>query len=501
MWCVVADLLHNTTARVVVNGSASAPWTESAGVRQGSVLGPLLFNILFNGIADAVRAVCPGVALGPEAAAPRVTLLLYADDLVVLAETADSLQRALDAVGAWGARWHFSFGIGPDKTASMVFGARSQNFRFSLHGNALPCVSCYKYLGVTFQSSGKWREHGARLVEKCRCRFYQFLGWAENRQLHTGYRSSLFRTYVLPSMMYGAQFLDSAWVARLDKIMRQWGRRLLLWPTGAPSAAVLGELGWPPLSVEVARARLGLFGRLSVVPGHDVRRGLASRVFNFAQTQPHSWAYEVAQSLNQYGISLPSSWGIFPGASEQLVSRWIQHHVRPALQRVAQSQYHCELAALTSLADYAVFQPRLGGGNCIHESNIPTSIVRDWTLARCGHHPFADGRSARHSLMRHQVCLCGTGQWEFLHALRYCPLLNDQRRRWLQRLGLQHVPPIQDWDLVRWIFDPQLMSTNAVMSAHVRFIASICDAARSLQEGLRPRRLPRAVDLADGVNI
>ena len=45
------------------------------------------------------------------------------------------------------------------------------------------------------------------------------------------------------------------------------------------------------------------------------------------------------------------------------------------------------------------------------------------------------------------------------------------------------------------------MSTNAVMSAHFRFIASICDAARSLQEGLKPRRLPRAVDLADIVNI
>ena len=203
--------------------------------------------------------------------------------------------------------------------------------------------------------------------------------------------------------------------------MRQRGRRLLHWPTGAPSAAVLGELGWPPLSVEVARARLGLSGRLSVVPGHDVRCALASRVFNFAQTQPHSWAYEVAQSLNQYCISLHSSCGNFPGASEQLVSRWIQHHVPPALQRVAQSQYHCELAAVTSLADYAVFQPRLVGGNCPHECNIPTSIVRDWTLARCGHHPFADGRSALHLLMRQQVCLCGTGQWELLLCGAFLP--------------------------------------------------------------------------------
>ena len=61
-------------------------------------------NILFNGIADAVRAVCPGVSLSTARYAPnapRVALLLYADDLVILAEDAGQLQRALDAIGAW----------------------------------------------------------------------------------------------------------------------------------------------------------------------------------------------------------------------------------------------------------------------------------------------------------------------------------------------------------------------------------------------------------------
>ena len=63
-WCVLDDLLSSTSARVLINGNLSKPWTECAGVRQSSVLGPLLFNTLFDGIAAAVRAGCPGVALG-----------------------------------------------------------------------------------------------------------------------------------------------------------------------------------------------------------------------------------------------------------------------------------------------------------------------------------------------------------------------------------------------------------------------------------------------------
>ena len=43
--------------------------------------------------------------------APRVALLLYADDILILAEDAGQLQKA----GASGSQWRFFFGIGPDK--------------------------------------------------------------------------------------------------------------------------------------------------------------------------------------------------------------------------------------------------------------------------------------------------------------------------------------------------------------------------------------------------
>ena len=261
-WRVLDDLLGATSARVLVNGTLSEPWDERAGVRQGSVLGPLLFNILFDGISAAVRAACPGVPLGRGPRAPRVTLLLYADDLVVLADSESGLQRALDAIGAWGARWRFSFGIGPDKTAVLAVGCRSRDFRFVFQGSVVPVVPEYRYLDVIFQASKRWNKQTDRLISKSTRKFHQCIAWAESRGLHTSFRRSLFQSYVLPSMTHGAAFLDDTSVRRLDKHVRQLGRRLLCWPAGTPNAAVLGELGWDPFAVQVLRGQAGLLGRL-----------------------------------------------------------------------------------------------------------------------------------------------------------------------------------------------------------------------------------------------
>ena len=122
-------------------------------------------------------------------------MLLYADDLVILAECQEDLQRAFDALGDWAATWHFSFGIGPEKSAVLPVGTRRQP-AFTLQGQPVPCVLSYRYLGVVFQSSRSWQSHVSHVIIKGQQRFYLFLSWAENQQLDVSFRVKLFETYV-----------------------------------------------------------------------------------------------------------------------------------------------------------------------------------------------------------------------------------------------------------------------------------------------------------------
>ena len=103
-WKVICDLAHDRQSRVQAYGGLSSSARES-GLGQGRVLSPLLFNIIINGAAAAVKRACRGVSLGPDHDAPRVTVLIYADDIVILAESADQLQCGLDALSDWARRW------------------------------------------------------------------------------------------------------------------------------------------------------------------------------------------------------------------------------------------------------------------------------------------------------------------------------------------------------------------------------------------------------------
>ena len=162
-------------------------------------------------------------------------------------------------------------------------------------------------------------------------------------------------------------------------------------------------------------------------------------------------------STGTCGVVLPNSFGIGPGV--------------------------CVWGRLAP-AEHATYQPRLSSGNNIHYSRLPFSALCKWTSARCGHHPFHDGKSARHRQMHSPECLCGATSWTFLHSIRSCPLFELHRQQWLRRLRLQRMPRFGDAELLRWIFDPSIViNGRSAENAHVMYVASVCQAVRSLRDG------------------
>lgn len=131
-----------------------------AGVPQGSVLGPTLWNVLY----DDVMRSCDGIG---------VELLCYADDLVAVIkadkveETVDLGNRALAAIKWWMDANELE--MAPEKTSSVVFSWSVKHIRdiaFTIGEHVTQPAKHVKYLGVTLDFSLTFSKHVESITEK-----------------------------------------------------------------------------------------------------------------------------------------------------------------------------------------------------------------------------------------------------------------------------------------------------------------------------------------------
>ena len=120
-WRVVRDMYRKARSCVTVKGKPSDWWNIHQGVRQGSVLSPLLFSIAINPLIHELKKRRIGVRLGPIRGISEpihIPGLLFADDLVVMTETEQELRDTLKFLDQWAKRRRFIFN--PKKCGVLV---------------------------------------------------------------------------------------------------------------------------------------------------------------------------------------------------------------------------------------------------------------------------------------------------------------------------------------------------------------------------------------------
>ena len=114
---IFEDFLRNRKQRVVLNGQTSNWENIHAGVPQGSILGPLLFLIYINDLAENLSS-------NPKLFADDTSLFSVVRDLNTSAiEINDDLKK----IEAWAHQWKMSFNPDPLKQAQEVIFSRKRN--------------------------------------------------------------------------------------------------------------------------------------------------------------------------------------------------------------------------------------------------------------------------------------------------------------------------------------------------------------------------------------
>ena len=185
--------LFRSPMALVINGGVCLADLKrpTSGIRQGCPLSPALFAML---VSPIVQKILPAV--------PNVTVLLYADDLLIIF-TGSPQSCALD-VGLCSDilqdfTFHVSLEVNPDKSALVLKGAWSEFDKSCLASHGWPIKDRYKYLGVFLGDISPQEAYASALA-----RATGRAGMMHNWDLTLEERQALLELWITPLLLFPA---------------------------------------------------------------------------------------------------------------------------------------------------------------------------------------------------------------------------------------------------------------------------------------------------------
>ena len=214
--------LAKRVQRVVVNGGTSKWLPVYSGVPQGSILGPLLFNMFINDMPDVVNIS---------------NVVLYADDTkcynTIASEVhCNELQSDLEALYVWSTTWSLNFNASKCKVITVTRKKDPLLYDYTLNGQTLERVSCINDLGVTINDELNWSKHIDSITSKAR-RLCWLIKRSVGYNASTRVKKQLYVSLVRSNVEYCSQIWSGTShinINKLERVQRSATRYILNYP-------------------------------------------------------------------------------------------------------------------------------------------------------------------------------------------------------------------------------------------------------------------------------
>ena len=413
-------------------------------LRQGENLSPLLFSLYVNDLETFLinrNVETIDLHMGNDAVEPwlRFLILLYADDTVLFANSAEGLQHCIDTVIEYCNQWKLVINRG--KTKAMVFGFRRQVNPpiFQLDGQPIETVNEFKYLGITFNFNGSFVKCRSNLCDQARKAMCYVLNRIQEQSLDIDVAFELFDAMVLPILTFGSEIWGFENLDQIERLHLKFCKYVLKLKRSTVTAMVYGELGRFPVSVAIRVKMISFWGRLLRQNGTIANRMYHLVYDRYMNGKQSKWLKCIKETLENCGLA-----GV-----------WISHqfrnpkHLATIVKRTLKDQYiqnwQAGLQNTTKTAIYKEIKQSWGFENYLLQ--LPESQRITLCKFRCGNHklPIETGRY-NNTPRNDRLCLkCNNGSvCDEVHFVLSCPHFSNLRNRHIPNRFTMH-PDIQKY--------------------------------------------------------
>ena len=282
---LLEDLHSGSTATIKAFGAESRAFGIHGGVRQGCNIAPTLFNIFLDFVVQQAAA-----QIGPTAGVKVafafkgrpfladvgelpdhvfISMLLYADDMVLFATTPEEIERYVRIFEATTQRWGLAINVGKTKLWCLASNnnAAPPCPEITIRGTTVQVVEDFTYLGTALSTTGSFEHEVNTRLARGHGKFAQMRDIFQNKSLKVSTKMLFYRSFVVPTLLYGCESwaLDAVMVQKLHVLHMNFLRRILgiSIMDKVPNSTILQQCGIPDISSLMSRIRTRWIGHVA----------------------------------------------------------------------------------------------------------------------------------------------------------------------------------------------------------------------------------------------
>ena len=295
----IKNMYQNPFSCINVNGFLSPWFSTNSGVRQGDVLSPTLFSVYLNDLAVEINELHIGIPVGDR----MISALLYADDIVIVADSEDKLQTAITVLAHWCQKWRMV--VNETKTQIVHFRGPNidrTNFVFQYNDKILDVVPRYKYLGVVLDeflnfdvTAGTLSDAAGRALGAVISRIHKY------RDFRFGTFTTLFNSCVTPITDYCSGIWGYVDNLKCVALQNRAIRYFLGVHKFAPKLAINGDMGWTPSNMRHKLNILRFWNRVVNMSNDRITKVVFLWDYNL-RDRIKNWSYDIANVFRDINL-------------------------------------------------------------------------------------------------------------------------------------------------------------------------------------------------------
>jgi hypothetical protein len=312
MWRVLRNIYARVESAIKIGDYRTAFFEVEVGLRQGCLLSPILFALFINDLGMKINQLGKGVKCGNR----KVSLLMFADDIVLIADSKEDLEEMLKVTYEYSVKWRFKYNY--DKCGVIVFD-NDKSIKSLAYGKCEKKCTCgyhwkygpnlikemlvYKYLGVELDKCLSFLDFKTRIMEKARTNMARV--WSMG--MRTGFLSmkaslNLWESLVRSNLEYACEVWGKEVWKEGEAVQMDMGRRLLRCSSMTTKQAIQGELGLWSLQGRRDFKKLMYWMKLVLMDDNRLAKHVYKVSKNMCTKRKANWASTIRNILGKYEL-------------------------------------------------------------------------------------------------------------------------------------------------------------------------------------------------------